>query len=107
MLRMAFRFCSRFLYDSSKLKYWNIRLFYATGLSVTGFLGRRMCTQTFVKASRQDRSCLIGSRICFKRGLSTRNDVSIKEKRTDLMRLFNLARPEALRITGMVSYRIL
>ena len=107
MLKMAFRFCSRFLYDSSKSKYWNVRLFYATSLSVTGHLGRRMCTQTFLKASRQDRNCLTRSRICFKRGLSTRNVVSIKEKRTDLMRLFSLARPEALRITGMVSYGIL
>ena len=103
--KMVFRLYSRILCDvSSKSKYWNVRQFYGARLSVTGCLGPRMCTQTFLQAARQSRNCL-GSRMCFKRGLNTETVVS-KEKRSDLRRLFSLARPEALRITGMVRHTI-
>ena len=102
--KMAFRLISKILYDSSKSRiYWNVcnisQRFYGTSFSGTVFLGSRLCVQTFLQTARHGRNYL-QTRICFKRGLNTGTAVS-KEKGSDLRRLLGLARPEALRITGM------
>ena len=102
---MAFRLISKILCDSPKSKYWNVsRRFHGTSFSETRFLGRSLCMQTFLQASRPGRNCL-SSRICFKRGLRTGTALP-KEKGSDLKRLFGLAKPEAFRIAGMVSHNI-
>jgi hypothetical protein len=53
-----------------------------------------------LQASRHGRDCL-NSKIGFKRGLRT-GTVLLKEKSSDVRRLFGLAKPEALRIAGMI-----
>lgn len=76
---------------------WRMKSKYLSIVSRTGFQCRRMCMQRLLPFAKQGRiNCI--------RNFSTEiseTHVS-KEKRSDLRRLFGLARPEAFRITGMV-----
>ena len=102
---MAFRLMSKMLYQGSRSKHWDVCNFFGrihgATFSGTGFLGRRLSMQSFSQASsKHGRNCL-NSSIYFKRGLRTGTPV-LKEKGSDVRRLFGLAKPEALRIAGMV-----
>ena len=101
---MAFRLISRILPHRSKSNHWDVcNIFgriHGSAFSGTKFLGRRLSVQSFLQASRHGRDCL-NSKIGFKRGLRT-GTVLLKEKSSDVRRLFGLAKPEALRIAGMI-----
>ena len=101
---MAFRLISKILYQGSKSKWDVCNIFgrlHGTAFSGTGFLGRRLFMQSLLQASsRHGRNCL-NSSIYFKRGLRTGTPV-LKEKGSDVRRLFGLAKPEVIRIAGAV-----